>query len=116
MKNLFLTLVVALFVNTAFAFASNEEPKIVLVKTSKELTHLLNSIYIEGFLEKEELVKVLFTVNDLQQVVVLQVYSNNSEVQTYITHALNYKKLTSNELTVGKDYVFDVRFQLDGQH
>lgn len=111
MKNL-LTLVVVLLINTTFAFARNEEPKRVLAETSKELSHLLNSIHTEGFLEKEETVKVLFYVNDLRQIVVLKVGSENADICTYIMHSLNYRKLVSSELTVGEKYFFDVEFKL----
>lgn len=112
MKNLFLSVIVSLFVSSTFASTINEEdPTVVLSKTTKELSQLLNTSYSENILEKEELVKVSFTVNELHQLVVLQVNSNNSEIQSYVKQTLNYKKLSSNELTVGKDYVFEVRFK-----
>lgn len=111
MKNLFLTIIITLFVGNAIVFAKNEEPKILLIKTSKELTHLLNSVYSDGFLESDEKVKVLFTVNELHQIVVLQVNSNNSDIQTYVKQALNYKRLPSNELKVGQEYAVIVNFK-----
>lgn len=111
MKKLFLSAIVSLFVSSAFASSINEDPTVVLSKTTKELSQLLNKSYSEDVLEKEELVKVTFTVNELHQLVVLQVNSNNSEIQSYVKQALNYKKLSSNELIIGKDYVFEVRFK-----
>jgi hypothetical protein len=111
MKKLLLSAIVSLFASATFASTINEDPTVVLFKTNKELSQLLNTSYSESILEKEELVRVAFTVNDLHQVVVLQVNSNNSEIQAYVKQALNYKKLSSNELTVGKDYVFEVRFK-----
>jgi hypothetical protein len=111
MKKLLLSAIVSLFASVTFASTINEDPTVVLFKTNKELSQLLNTSYSENILEKEELVKVSFTVNELHQVVVLQVNSNNSEIQSYVKQALNYKKLSSNELTVGKDYVFEVRFK-----
>jgi hypothetical protein len=111
MKKLLLSAIVSLFASVTFASTTNEDPTVVLFKTNKELSQLLNKPYSESILEKEELVKVSFTVNELHQLVVLQVNSNNSEIQSYVKQALNYKKLSSNELTVGKDYVFEVRFK-----
>lgn len=111
MKKLFLSAIVSLFVSSAFASSINEDPTVVLSKTTKELSQLLNTSYSENVLEKEELVKVSFTVNELRQLVVLQVNSNNSEIQSYVKQVLNYKKLSSNELTIGKDYVFEIRFK-----
>jgi hypothetical protein len=111
MKKLILSAIVSLFVSSAFASTINEEPTVVLSKTTKELSQLLNTSFSESVLEKEELVKVSFTVNELHQLVVLQVNSNNLEIQSYVKQALNYKKLSSNELVVGKDYIFEVRFK-----
>jgi hypothetical protein len=111
MKKLFLSAIVSLFASATFASTINEDPTVVLSKTTKELSQLLNTSYSENVLEKEELVKVSFTVNELHQLVVLQVNSNNSEIQSYVKQVLNYKKLSSNELIVGKDYVFEVRFK-----
>lgn len=111
MKKLFLSAIVSLFASSVFASTINEDPTVVLSKTTKELSQLLNKSYSEDVLEKEELVKVTFTVNELHQLVVLQVNSNNAEIQSYVKQALNYKKLSSNELSVGKDYTFEVRFK-----
>ncbi|HEU4788631.1 MAG TPA: hypothetical protein VFS71_03005 [Flavobacterium sp.] len=111
MKKLFLSVIVSLFASVTFASTINEDPTVVLSKTTKELSQLLNTSYSENVLEKEELVKVSFTVNELHQLVVLQVNSNNSEIQSHVKEALNYKKLSSNELIIGKDYVFEVRFK-----
>jgi hypothetical protein len=111
MKKLFLSAIVSLFVSSAFASNISDDPTVVLSKTTKELSQLLNKSYTEDVLEKEELVKVTFTVNELRQLVVLQVNSSNPEIQYYVKQALNYKKLSSNELIIGKDYVFEVRFK-----
>jgi hypothetical protein len=110
MKKLILSAIVSLFVSTAFASNSNEDPTEVS-KTTKELSLLLNKSFSADILEKEELVKVTFVVNKLNQVVVLQVNSNNSQIQDYVKQVLNYKKLSSNELVVGKDYAFEIRFK-----
>jgi hypothetical protein len=111
MKNLFLSVIVTLFVTSSFA-SINEDPKVVLVKTTKELTQLLNSTYSEGFLENNEKVKVLFTVNEMRQLVVLQVNTENSDIQYFVTKSLNYKKLVSNELKVGVNYLVEVDFKM----
>jgi hypothetical protein len=112
MKNLFLSVIVTFFVTSSFASAINEDPKVVLAKTTKELTQLLNSTYSEGFLENNERVKVVFTVNELHQLVVLQVNSENSDIQYFVTKSLNYKKLVSNELKVGVNYLVEVDFKM----
>lgn len=111
MKKLFLSAIVSLFVSSVFASNISDDPIVVLSRTTKELTQILNKSYTEEVLEKEELVKVSFTVNELHQLVVLQVNSKNSEIQTYVKQALNYKNLSSNELTIGKDYIFEIKFK-----
>jgi len=112
MKNLFLSVIVAFFVSSSFATTINEEPKVVLVKTTKELSHLLNSRIIEGFLEQNQRVKVLFTVNELHQIVVLRVNSNNLDLHYFVTSSLNYKILKSMELKVGENYSVDLDFRM----
>lgn len=111
MKKLFLSAIVSLFVSSVFASPINEEPAVRASKTTKELSELLNSSFTEDILEKDELVKVTFTLNELGQLVVLQVNSNNADIQYYVKHVLNYKKLSSNELIAGKNYAFEVRFK-----
>lgn len=113
MKNLFLSLlVVVLSLNTAFAASNEEGPKPVLVETSRELSFFLNSGSVDEILEKEELSRVLFVVNDLNQIVVLQVQSENPEIQTYIKNALNYKMLSTKQLKIGENYFFIVKFKI----
>jgi hypothetical protein len=46
------------------------------------------------------------------EIVVLQTNTTNSELSNYIKVSLNYKKLSSFELGLDKEYVFDVNFQL----
>jgi precorrin-2 methylase len=112
MKNLFLSVIVTFFVTNSFATAINEDPKVVLVKTTKELSQLLNTRNHEGLLEANQMVKVLFTVNELHQVVVLQVNSKNPDLHYFVTNALNYKILKSMELKVGENYIVDIDFRI----
>lgn len=115
MKNLFLSLlVVVLTVNTAFAASNEEGPKPVMVETSRELSFFLNSGSVDEILEREELSRVLFVVNDLNQIVVLQVHSESPIIQDYIKKTLNYKQLKAKQLNVGENYFFFVKFKVDG--
>jgi len=113
MKTLLLSTIAILFASSAFASTIFDEPTPipVLSNTTKELSHLLNKSRTEEVLEKEELANITFTINNLHQIVVLQVNSDNYDVQDFVKHALNYKKLSSNELIVGKYYVFEATFK-----
>ena len=111
MKKLFLSVIVSLFVSSVFASTINEDPTVAVSKTAKELTQLLNESFSENVLENGESIRVIFTVNKLHELVVLQVNSSNPDVQYYVKQALNYKKLSSDELIVGKEYAFKIRFQ-----
>ena len=111
MKKLFLSVIVSLFVCSAFASTNNEDPTVAVSKTAKELTQLLNDSFNGNVLENEELIKVIFTVNELHELVVLQVNSDDSNIQYYVKNALNYKKVSSDELIVGKEYAFKIKFQ-----
>jgi len=111
MKKLFLSTILSLFVSSVFASTINEDPTVAVSKTAKELTQLLNESPNENVLGYEASIKVIFTVNELHEIVILQVNSDNSDIQYYVKNALNYKKLSSDELIVGKEYAFKIRFQ-----
>src|SRR6187431_1195863 len=110
MKKLFLSVTFILFASSIFATTLIDDPIPVLPKTSKELSQFLNSTQSDKVLENEEVANILFTVNDLNQIVVLQVQSNNPDVQDFVKKALNYKKLPSDDLIVGNKYIFEAKF------
>lgn len=113
MKTLFLTIVAALFLNTAFAFHSDREPEPGPLAPSNEIGKILNAGIVEGLFEKDETAAVLFVINDLHQVVVLNVQSANPDIQNYIKNRLNYKEIQAMELRIGQQYLVIVNFKVN---
>jgi hypothetical protein len=112
MKKLIFTVIFALFLTTTFATIKSHNSIDVFSQTTNEITKLLNPRPSDDVLDQEIIVKVVITLNGLNELVVLQVDGDNALIKEYIKNALNYKKLNSNELVKGKDYAFEVRFKL----
>ncbi len=113
MKKLFLSAIVTLFMSTAFATVKGISPlDDTYAQTSRELSKLLNAFNSVEELNEEVLVKVLITINESHEIVVLQTNSKNAQVTSYIKNVLNYKKLPSDQLVTGKDYSFTVKFKI----
>ena len=110
MKKLILSIALVLFMGIEFVSASEIGPKKSYVMTNKQLTSLLSSTTSVGELENQVIVKVKITITDAKEIVVLNTNSTNDDLNYYIKKVLNYEKLNSNELAIGKNYVFDVNF------
>jgi hypothetical protein len=111
MKKLILSVIVTLFMSTAFANVNVPNPIEDFPNTAKELLGLLGTSHLAELLEEELLVKVRITLNENHEIVVLQAETENEAIESYIKNKLNYKKLASTELKVGTEYFFDVRFK-----
>ncbi|MEL1242055.1 hypothetical protein [Flavobacterium flavipallidum] len=111
MKKLFLSVIVVLFMSTAFAETGTPAAKSNSYgATFKELTKLLNTYpKLEDFGD-ELFVKVKITINEDHEIVVMSANTDNEDLKEYIKSTLNYQKLVANELEVGNRLVFMVRF------
>lgn len=110
MKKLFLSVIVTLFMGAAFANPKYPNPTEKFNETHKELSKLLNSFPALEMEEEELLVRVKITLNDKHEIVVLNTSTTNNDLNYYIKNTLNYQKMDSGELAVGKSFVFVVRF------
>lgn len=110
MKKLFLSVIVTLFMGAAFANPKYPNPTEKFNETHKELSKLLNSFPTLEMQEEELLVRVKITLNEKHEIVVLNTSTANNDLNYYIKNTLNYQKIDSDELTVGKSFVFVVRF------
>jgi hypothetical protein len=110
MKKLFLSVVVTLFMNVAFAAGGSPNSETNYIETFRELSKLLNSYPNFGNLNEEVVVKVRIAVNENHEIVVMSTNTNNSDLNYYIKNTLNYQKLLADELEVGKGLVFLVKF------
>lgn len=110
MKKLFLSVIVTLFMGAAFANPKNPNPTEKFNETHKELSKLLNSFPTLEMEEDELLVRVKITLNEKREIVVLNTSTTNNDLNYHIKNNLNYQRIASDELVVGKDFVFMVRF------
>lgn len=104
-------LVVAMVLNVSFASASDLKIEKSYVKTNQEFARFLEPSFGNGELENDVIVKVRVYVTANNEIVVLQTNTENVELANYIKETLNYKKLTSDELVSGRNYVFNVNFK-----
>lgn len=113
MKKLVLSVMLALSLSTAFASVKEPRPIDDFMKTSEELSKLLNSTQSDGELDEEVLVKVIFTFNEDRKIVILNTYSQteNEQVNSFIKNVLDNKEILSGELEVGTNYSFIARFK-----
>lgn len=111
MKKLIVLLVFALSMNVAFVSAKELGPKKTYMVTANELASLLSPTMPVGELESDLIVKVKVMITENNEIIVLGTNTDNEALTTYIEKNLNYIKLSSNELSPGKNYVFEVKFK-----
>ncbi len=112
MKKIFLSVVVALFMSSAFAATATDtsNTKSNYVETYKELSKLLNTYaQLEGIGE-DTVVKVRIVINENHEIVVMSTSTDDDFLNNYIKTTLNYQKLEANELASGNGLVFLVKF------
>ncbi len=112
MKKLILSVIVTLFISTAFAAEKEPNPKDSFNGIYKELSKMLNLSSGNQSLNEDVLVKVKITLNDNHEIVVLSTNTNNEDLNYYIKNSLNYQKIASEDLSVGRNFVFLVRFEM----
>ena len=110
MKKLILSVVVTLFLTTAFAAEKPAKDLVALNNTFKEITKLLNNYSSFSVLDQEVVVKVRIAINENNEMVVLSTNSTNEDLNSYIKSTLNYKKLSAEELGDRRGLIFLVKF------
>lgn len=111
MRKLILSVVVTLFLTTAFAAKkSPNNPKGTLDETYKEISKILNNYPTFSGLDQDVMVKVRIAINENHEMVVMSTNTSNESLNYYIRNTLNYKKLSAEELEAGKGLIFLVKF------
>ena len=82
--------------------------KEVKLSMNKQIGQLLSNSDFK--LKETEIVKVSFTVNKYNEIVVLNVDTDNESVERHIQDRLNYQKLTAKAL-VGQNYYVPIRLE-----
>ena len=81
-----------------------------LPKAVKVMSEMIKK-NLENFeFENEALVDVVFTVNSDNELVILNVKTNDNEIKNYIKSTLNSLKIEDANLYVGKNYSIKINF------
>ncbi|ESU28820.1 hypothetical protein FLJC2902T_14170 [Flavobacterium limnosediminis JC2902] len=111
MKKSIVLFVVALVMNTTFVSANNSNATEDLPKAVKKVVRLLETTKFDVELEKEVVVKVQVKINVDNEIVVLQVGTDDNQIKRFISDKLNYKKIDAGQLKQGSEYSFYVTFK-----
>ena len=100
----FVSFIVLVVLGYVISFANNSvsEPKSPIVVEIKKL--LESPKYDFGNQEKEAKATVLFTLNNKNEIVIIEVKSENVQVENFVKNRLNYHQLTNQSLSKGKIY------------
>lgn len=112
MKKIINLVLVVLVFTTFKVYANNvtsfEED---LPKAVKVMSEMIKK-NLENFeFENEALVDVVFTVNSDNELVILNVKTNDKEIKEYIKSTLNSLKIEDANLYVGKNYSIKINFK-----
>ena len=108
-----INLVLVVFVLTTFKVSANnvisfEED---LPKAVKAMSEMIKKNLEDIEIEEEAIVDVLFTVNSDDELVILNVKTNDSDIKEYIKSTLNSLKVEDANLYVGKNYSIKINFK-----
>lgn len=107
-----INLVLVVFVLTTFKVSANNVTSLEedLPKAVKVMSEMIKK-NLENFdFENEALVDVVFTVNSDNELVILNVKTNDLEIKDYIKSTLNSLKIEDANLFVGKNYSIKINF------
>jgi hypothetical protein len=107
-----INLVLVVLLLTTFNVSANNVTSLEedLPKAAKAMSEMIKK-NLENFeFENDALVDVLFTINSDDEIVILNVKANDSEVKEYIKTTLNSLKIHEANLFVGKNYLIKINF------
>ena len=108
MKSLKL-LVLALGLFTINISAANLNPVNPTDELRTEMVELIGSNYMNEIQADELGAKVLFTVNNNKEIIILSVDSDNALLESYLKNKLNYKKVNHRPSKNGEIYLLPVK-------
>ncbi|CAM4253396.1 hypothetical protein [Flavobacterium terrigena] len=107
-----INLVLVVLLLTTFSVSANNANSFEedLPKAVKVMSEMIKK-NLENFeFENEALVDVIFTVNSDNELVILNVKTNDIEIKNYIKSTLNSLKIEEANLFVGKNYSIKINF------
>ena len=112
MRKLTVVLVAAMLLTAGNIFANDSKVKEVPKKTlSTQISELLKN---NNFNENHQgcVAKVLFTLNNDKEIVVLSVDTEEKILKSFITSKLNYQEVELDNFEAGKNYTVSVRINI----
>ena len=103
MKNLKLIAVVFAFAISAVSFATPFNTDNPLSELRDEITNILGDEFTVD-IDTEVKAEVRFILNDKNEIVIVSVISENSDLDRYVKSKLNYKKVNTSGIIEGKMY------------
>ena len=107
-----INLVLVVLVVTTFNVSANNVSSFEedLPKAVKVMSEMIKKNLENIEFENDALVDVIFTVNSDNELVILNVKTNNIEIKKYIKFTLNSLKIEEANLFVGKNYSIKINF------
>ena len=107
-----INLVLVVFVLTTFNVSAKNVTSFEedLPKAVKVMSEMIKKNLEDFEFENEGFVDVLFTVNSDDELVILNVKTDDSEIKKYIKSTLNSLKVEDANLYVGKNYSIKINF------
>ncbi|MCG9790932.1 hypothetical protein [Flavobacterium algicola] len=111
MRKLSLIIVLIVQMYSPMVSAANMLPKKTYSRINSELATLLNPSSSDNELESATIVRVVFKINNDNEIIVLDTDSTDENLNEFIMNSLHLKKLSTDELSVDSEYIFKINFR-----
>jgi len=109
MKNLKLFVFAIAFLTLNVVSAASLNPIKPTSELRVEITDLIRSGYMNEMSANEYSAEVLFTVNSKRELIVLSVTSESKDLESFLKHKLNYKKVDHTPGQPGEIFLLPVK-------
>ncbi|MCL9806861.1 hypothetical protein NAT51_15100 [Flavobacterium amniphilum] len=108
MKNTFKFSVLVFLMSTSMVFAKEIKPVEDFPRAIKEIMTYFEKATEDVAFDEQKSVKVIFTVNSDNEIIVLDVRTTDGEFKGFVKSTLNSKTIDTGDLIPGKQYAFKV--------
>lgn len=100
--------ILVFLMSTSMVFANGITPVEDFPRAIKEIMAYFEKATEEVGFDEQKSVKVIFTVNSDNEIIVLDVRTTDGEFKGFVKSALNSKTINTGDLIPGKQYAFKV--------
>jgi hypothetical protein len=108
MKNTVKFSILVFLMSTSMVFANGITPVEDFPRAIKEIMAYFEKATEEVGFDEQKSVKVIFTVNSDNEIIVLDVRTTDGEFKGFVKSVLNSKTINTGDLIPGKQYAFKV--------